>query len=82
MSLDDKEWRVLMREIGNRNLVPIIGALAVTVEGVERSLYEHFAPQLATKLKLPDPHAQVAMNVIVRNRAQIEPCNALVGDCE
>lgn len=77
MSLDEKEWRVLLREIHNRNVVPIIGARAVTVpvEGVDRPLYEHFAPQLAAELKLPDPHgysstAQVARDCIVRQQAR------------
>lgn len=77
MSLDDKEWRTLLREIGNRNVVPIIGARAVTVPvaGVDQPLYEHFAPQLAAELKLSDPHnytstAQVARDSIVRQQAR------------
>jgi hypothetical protein len=84
MSLDDKEWRVLLREIGNRNVVPIIGARAVTVPvaGVDRPLYEHFAPHLAEALGLPDPErypstADVARDYVVRNRARKELRNEL-----
>lgn len=84
MSLGEKEWRALLREIANRNVVPIIGsrAVTVTVEGLDRPLYEHIAPQLATELNLPDPGhyistAQVARDHIVSRHARKELRNEL-----
>ncbi|WP_395793405.1 toll/interleukin-1 receptor domain-containing protein [Aquimonas sp.] len=69
MSLEEKEWRALLREIANRNVVPIIGARAVTVPvaGVDRPLYEHFAPQVAAGLNLPDSASYTSTAQLARD---------------
>ena len=55
--LSEDDWRDLLREIHNRQVIPFVGPELVTVPDPNRDgqlpLYRALAPQLAARLKLP-----------------------------
>ena len=68
--LDDKDWRNLLREIHQRQVIPIIGPALVTVTdpatGSPIAVSRYLAPKLASALCVDEPQKFTTLNEAVR----------------
>lgn len=72
-SLSEKEWRILLTAIADKQVIPILGPAVVTVPvaeattaAAESPLYAVAAPRLAAELNLPNPHSFHSLNDVAR----------------
>jgi hypothetical protein len=69
--LPDRDWRILLREIHGKRVIPVVGPRVVTVDdaatGTTVPLYRHLAPRLARELGIDSPDTFTSLDQVARS---------------